>query len=577
VEEKARRARPRTTEILDRISDGFATMDREWRYTFVNERAAQLTGRPRQELLGRRAWDLFPEALSNGVFEQLQQVVDRQEPTHFEVFSRSYQRWYEHHAYPSKEGVSVYWTDVTDRKRAEEALRESERKFSVIHDKAAFAIALARFPEGTIVDVNEAWVRMYGYARREAVAKTSLELGINRDPRRHAALFDELRREGSVRDRELTLFTKSGDARVISCNANVVTIGGQEYLLSTMQDVTERIEAVEALCEAQQRLGLALQAADMVAWSRDLPDGKIIWSGGSTRIFGNACDTIDDVLRRIHPDDRARVERAIAEALGGGGDYDAEYRVVDPEGRVRWVKARAAVEFGPGGEPRRIFGVSMDVTQRRTLEREILEASEREQRRIGQDLHDGLGQQLAGISLKSKALETQLAASSFPEAAMAASISALLGDAIGQARALARGLQPVELGAGGLAAALELLASRVRELFGLECVCTCDASALVYDDGAAGHLFRIAQEAASNAAKHGRATRIDIGLAGTGASVELTVRDNGTGFREPPAGHEGMGLQIMHYRERMIGASLDIWALPEGGTLLACSYRNPGP
>jgi PAS domain S-box-containing protein len=122
----------------------------------------------------------------------------------------------------------------------DEALRASEEKLSAIFDKASFAIALARLPDGVVVDVNEAWVAMYGYTRREAIGKTSAQLGINRSSDKRARLFAEIERRGSIRDRELYFFTKSGARRHIAINVDLVELLGQKYMLSTMQDITER-------------------------------------------------------------------------------------------------------------------------------------------------------------------------------------------------------------------------------------------------------------------------------------------------------------------------------------------------
>ncbi|HZR47013.1 MAG TPA: PAS domain S-box protein, partial [Candidatus Manganitrophaceae bacterium] len=148
-------------------------------------------------------------------------------------------------------GIAV---DVTKRKEMEEALRESELKFSIIYDKAPFAVALADLPDGAIIDVNNAWVEMYGYTKQETVGKTGLELGIRRDPEERARLFAALQRQEAVRNLETSLFTKSGAERVVSLNIDVVTLGGKKYLLSTMNDITDHKRAEEALGKSHAEL-----------------------------------------------------------------------------------------------------------------------------------------------------------------------------------------------------------------------------------------------------------------------------------------------------------------------------------
>jgi len=220
---------------------------------------------------------------------------------------------------------------------------------------------------------------------------------------------------------------------------------------------------------------------------------------------------------------------------------------------------------------RRLFtGFVRDISERKRLEKEILEISDREQRRIGQDLHDGLCQQLAGIELMSQVLEQKLAAKSKPEAARAAEIARLVRDAIGHTRLLARGLSPVTLESEGLMSALAELAANTEKMFQVTCVFKCDAPVLVYDHAAATQLYRIAQEAVSNAIKHGKARRIVISLKGVGEQNVLAVKDNGVGLPKVVP-KTGMGLRIMQYRAGMIGGAAMVERDLDGGTSVVCS------
>jgi two-component system CheB/CheR fusion protein len=148
----------------------------------------------------------------------------------------------------------IYAYDITNRNRAEEALRESERKFSVMFHKAGFAAALSRLPDGKFVDINEAWVKLFGYAREETIGKTSLELGINPDADGRAHTIAAIKERGPVRDQELTLRTKSGELRVLLANVDLVEMGGQKYILNTVQDITERKLAEEELRRSNEEL-----------------------------------------------------------------------------------------------------------------------------------------------------------------------------------------------------------------------------------------------------------------------------------------------------------------------------------
>ena len=228
---------------------------------------------------------------------------------------------------------------------------------------------------------------------------------------------------------------------------------------------------------------------------------------------------------------------------------------------------------------RRLFtGFVRDLTVRKRLETEVLEISEREQRRIGQDLHDGLGQHLAGIELMSQVLEQRLGAARSRDAAVLAKeagrISKHVRESISQARALARGLSPVVLESEGLMAALQQLAAQAEEMFQIECHVECEPPVLIHEPAVATHLYRIAQEALSNAVKHGKARQVFIRLRANAERVFLSVHDDGVGISKSLPKSKGMGLRIMQYRAGMIGGSVVVQREPGGGTSVACSVQR---
>ncbi|MDE3069059.1 MAG: PAS domain S-box protein, partial [Verrucomicrobiota bacterium] len=232
---------------------------------------------------------------------------------------------------------------------------------------------------------------------------------------------------------------------------------------------------------------------------------------------------------------------------------------------------------------RRLYtGFIRDITERKRLEREILETGERERRRIGRDLHDGLCQQLAGIELMSQALEQKLARRDKAAAARAGEIAKNVREAIRHTRLLARGLSPVTLETEGLASALQELAAGAEKMFHITCRFAGGPTARTGDPAVASHLYRIAQEAVSNAIKHGRARRIFISLQNGRDRLALRVTDDGTGFPDPPAlrgaaGHNGMGLRIMQARAGLIGGTLTIDRAPGGGVRVICSAPSRAP
>ena len=222
----------------------------------------------------------------------------------------------------------------------------------------------------------------------------------------------------------------------------------------------------------------------------------------------------------------------------------------------------------------RTAALTSEIAERERLERELLDISEREQRRIGQDLHDSLCQHLTGTTLAAQVLEEKLAARNLPEAAEANQVVELVVEGINLSRKLAKGLYPVEIAADGLMLALEEYAATTSELFKVQCRFECDSPVLIHDTATAGHLYRIAQEAVGNAIKHGKARKILIRLEFNEDSTLLSVHDDGTGLPEPLPKNHGMGLRIMAHRSAMIGGIFSARPDKPGGTLVTCELNN---
>ncbi len=204
------------------------------------------------------------------------------------------------------------------------------------------------------------------------------------------------------------------------------------------------------------------------------------------------------------------------------------------------------------------------------LERVILETADREQRRIGEDLHDGPGQQLTAASLATNGLITALEAVAPALVPQAESLSRQLRDSIAEVRALSHGLAPVELADEGLIHALHELAEATTRNTDARCIFDCMLPVSVPDVALAGHLYRIAQEAVNNALKHAAPREIRIGLERRGDTLVLEVDDDGDGLPETLAAGGGIGLRVMRHRAKLIGGSLEISSAPAGGTRITC-------
>ena len=220
-----------------------------------------------------------------------------------------------------------------------------------------------------------------------------------------------------------------------------------------------------------------------------------------------------------------------------------------------------------------VEGIARDATERKRLERELLDVANKEQQRLGHDLHDGVCQQLAAIAYRTHILARRLNAQGVPDSSEAHDIGKLINESLVQTRAVARGLFPVRLEAEGLVSALVELANSTNSLYQTRCDFSSNGAIPELNNTLAMHIYYITQEAVINAIKHGKATQVTVNLKQIDDAILLTVQDNGTGFRLPECERVGMGIGIMRYRAKVIGATLELKSDPGQGTKISCKIR----
>jgi PAS domain S-box-containing protein len=278
-----------------------------------------------------------------------------------------------------------------------------------------------------------------------------------------------------------------------------------------------------------------------------------------------------NILGFVAEEQRASARQWLERLLKGAALPNMEWDVIASSGERIKLEISARL-MAREGQELEIEGIARDITERKRLEREILEISNREQRRIGHDLHDGVCQQLAGIAFMTSTLAEELAEEGVPQSPQAEKISGMINEVIDQTRGVARGLFPVRLEEKGLVAALEELASNASEVFKINCQFVAEGLPVTVENEIALHLYYIVLEALANAAKHSGGSNVDITLQPSGDRWLLTIQDDGIGFSLPARNQEGMGLRILHYRARVIGATLNLLSQPGSGTVVSCLF-----
>ncbi len=297
------------------------------------------------------------------------------------------------------------------------------------------------------------------------------------------------------------------------------------------------------------------------------------------RLGQQRTDILGKRLNELPDQPNAReMELLDAMVLNSGRSIVEQERVVDrPDGSVSWLVSSRIPLRDHQNKPVGVVCTERDLTQRKRMEQEILDISDREQRRLGSDLHDGLGQEMTGLSLMLKGLEVQMANDSSTYLPQIIKINALVSRTIQNTRSLARGLAPVNLSHGGIREAFKQLAARCSNLYQLNCVFVDNYQHHgQLEESMATQIYRIAQEATTNAARHAHADNLRIELRSTTRRLYLSITDNGIGLSRPSGAEEtGMGLKIMEYRARILGGSIHFERIKTGTRVaLSCPLKT---
>jgi PAS domain S-box-containing protein len=466
----------------------------------------------------------------------------------------------------------VMVTDETEAQRAQQALRASEERYRALAESSPDAIFILD-RDIKIQYVNSAAASWWRRPPEELIGLTQADLFPPETAHHHCQVAAEVLKTGQPLRRDESLALPTGEQwieiRLVPLHGEQ---GGVNWVMGVCRDISERKRAEIALQQAERLQRAILDNIPDPAWLKDAKGRFLACNQAIATFYGQPVKALlGKTVLDCKPAEAAHSTSEDQEVMTTRRSVVVEAPSTDAQGRVRWWESIKSPLFNERDEVIGTVGIARDVTERRRLERHILEISDREQARLGQDIHDGLCQQLVSLAFDANSLQSELSGRRLPETKQARRIADCLDQAITEARQLSRGLFPVRLETDGLPSAMAELAKAASARFQIQCRFDSQGRVAVKDVVMATHLYRIAQEALANAVKHSRGSKVSIRLKGGASQLELTVEDDGAGLSAAKRKKAtGMGLHIMAYRARAIGGTLHLGPGPRGGMLVSC-------
>jgi two-component system, chemotaxis family, CheB/CheR fusion protein len=497
-------------------------------------------------------------------------------------------RWYIRRIMPYRtldnriDGVVINFVDITERKQAADMV---VRRLAAIVESSADAI-FNKDLDGTIRTWNRGAEGLYGYGRDEILGR-SVEVLVPEDRRDEwAGVMAVMARGEHVEQLETERLRKDGRRVAVAVTISPVRDSDGKIVGASVigRDITDRLKTEAALRESERFARSALDSLSAQIAILD-EEGTILTVNRAWRAFAaaNGPNWVDveeganyfsacEAKVGRFSDEGPAVARGIRAVLAGELPEFTEEYACHGAREEYWFVVR--VTPFPGEGPRRIVVAHENITRRKELEHEVVEIASLEQRRIGQDLHDTVSQELTALDMLAGNLAEALRSDPWNASPLADRLIRGLKRSQQELRAVILGLLPVAVDSEGLMAALSDLASRTDQEEDVTCVFDCPQPVLVEDNLIATQLYLIAQEAVHNAVKHARCRNIRISVE-SGNRLILQVRDDGIGIPDRPAeDHEGLGLHIMQNRAAIIRATLTIEPAKPAGTMLTCALAR---
>jgi PAS domain S-box-containing protein len=567
--------------LADSISDVFFEMDRDLRYTYWNKASEELTGISAKEALGRSLIEIFPDVKGAKVEKIYLEVLRTQKPQSFEnkyqIKGKNF--IFEISAYPSKQGLSVFVKDITERKKAEEALRESEEKYRSLVERANDGIGITQ--DKLMKYMNPRGAEILGYTVQEIIGTPFTDYIHPDEVQRVISYYTRRMKDKKVPTKyESAVRNREGQKIPAEFNASVISYQGKAADMVIFRDITERKKAEEELRE-KEAFNFALFQYNPVQTMVVDRQGKVVKVNMAKRMSGDRLPNIGDVMYKDYAGKHEiDMHAELTECLKSGKTKSF------PE--LKYGDKFLSITIAPFPEGAII--TSMDITERKNAEKELKSSKEelqnlaahlqsiREKERmlIAREIHDELGQSLTALKMDLSWLYKKMPRDKALLPKRTKSMLGLVDTTIQSVKRISSELRPGLLDDLGLSAAIEWQGEEFQNHTGIRCEVSVEPEDIILDQERSIAIFRIFQEALANVARHAKATRVKASLKKKAGKLELKVRDNGRGITEEKISDpKSFGLIGIRERAQFLDGTVEIRGIRDKGTTI--TVRIPLP
>jgi len=561
---------------LERVNDAFVALDKNWRYTYLNDAALATHPQGRENVIGKVIWDVHPEMRGTILEEKYYEAMETGKAIEVESYFEPFNIWFYVKVYPSKDGLTIFYQDITESKKTEQALLHEKNLSDSIVNSLPGAFYL--YDEtGKFLRWNKNFETVTGYTGEEVSKMHPLDFFDDDEKQMLTEKIQSVFNKG-MDEVEANLFTKDRRKIPYYFNGWATQYEGKTCLLGVGIDITERKKTENELRVSNERFSISAKATNDIIWDWDLKTDRIWWNENFYSVFNFKRDGSALVINfwdeHIHPEDRERVSNKIREYISRHENFwNDEYRFVDNAGNTYYIFDRAYIMYNNNGEPYRMVGAMINITERkkaeeaiklseeklRMLNRHLQTIREDERSGIAREIHDVLGQQLTALKMDTFWISKNANINDEAFRNRLSGMLNLIDTTVKTVRKISSDLRPGILDDLGLQAAIEWQCSEFQQRTGIACIFSSNTLEVNPDQNTATNIFRIYQESLTNVMRHANATKVETFFGQTEGYLVLTVKDNGNGFDINEIHHKRtLGLLGMKERAMMVNCELFI-------------------